>query len=226
MRRPGRASVGARPPSSIIDAPGRCGETGATYIHRADRYLLVAWYYPGDPNVETDETRLVFYEAPHPWGHWQRVREIVSRPKDWYCPRILAKGQRFFGGDVQAAIVTGGDYYEMDTYYRFTTVPLEIRAGGRFPLSKAEPESTVVNDMVIEKAPLQIAYSEVWRLARCRPKAMGGTEHVSEVEDATFAVSFTGRGIRWNANKVCCGEAAPLYNRLMSKKPLKEISND
>jgi hypothetical protein len=77
----------------IIDNPRKCGETGATYIPALGRYVLVAWYYPGDPNIETDESHFIFYESPKPWGPWTPVCEYTSRPQGWYCPRVLSKWQ-------------------------------------------------------------------------------------------------------------------------------------
>jgi hypothetical protein len=185
----------------IIDNPLKCGETGATYIDALGRYLLVAWSYPGDPNVETDETRLIFYEAPHPWGPWNAVKEAVSRPEGWYCPRILAKWQQGEGREVAAVMVTGGDYYEMSKYYRFTVVPLEMRAGGAYPPPPPPPETRLVNDGAAGTGLFEIEYRGTWKQDRSREKAHGGSEHLSAVEGDTFLLRFEGRRLRWHASK-------------------------
>jgi hypothetical protein len=185
----------------IIDNPLKCGETGATYIPALDRYLLVAWSYPGDPNVETDETRLIFYEAPHPWGPWEAVREIVSRPEGWYCPRVLAKWQRAAGREVEAVIVTGGDYYEMSKYYRFTVVPLRIRAGGTYPPPPSPPETREISDDAVGMDLFEVEYRGAWRRDTTREKARGGSEHISAVEGDLLQIRFEGRRLTWHTSK-------------------------
>ncbi len=185
----------------IIDNPLKCGETGATYIPGLGRYLLVAWYYPGDPNVETDETRLIFYDAPHPWGPWGEVREVVSSPEGWYCPRVLAKWQRGSGDRVEAVLVAGGDYYEMDKFYRFTILPFTVRAGGEFPPHLPGPATQVVNDDHTGSGLFRIEYSGTWKQNASRGKAYAGSEHFAEAENDTFIVRFEGRRLRWFTSK-------------------------
>jgi hypothetical protein len=161
----------------------------------------VAWYYPGDPNVETDETRLVFYEAPHPWGPWQQFKEVASRPHGWYCPRVLAKWQAKNGkGEVEAVMVTGGDYYESE-YYRFTVVPLKIKAGGKYPVPPALRTPRIINDDQIGQEQFEIEYIGHWKQDLTRQKATGGSEHLAAIKDAKFTLRFTGRRLRWYTSK-------------------------
>ena len=185
----------------IIDNPLHCGESGATYIPALGRYVLVAWSYPGDPNVETDETRLIFYEAPHPWGPWTAVREVASRPHGWYCPRVLAKWQRAAGSEVDAVLATGGDYYEMDDYYRFTVVPLQLRAGGHYPPLPPEPMTCTVSHLETGPGPNRVEYRGAWRQDDSRPKTLTGSEHLSGAEGAALILHFEGRRVRWIASK-------------------------
>lgn len=116
----------------LIRDPLHCGESGATYIPALGCYVLIAWYYPGDPNVETDETRWVFYTSPHPWGPWRKIKEIPIRPEGWYCPRILSAWQTPVEDGLKACILTGGDYYEMDRHYCLTLVEVEFSTRGMF----------------------------------------------------------------------------------------------
>jgi hypothetical protein len=185
----------------IIENPLRCGETGATYIPSIGRYVLVAWYYPGDPNVETDETRLIFYQAPHPWGPWSAVKEEVSRPEGWYCPRVLAKWQKRIGNEVEAVLATGGDYYEMAKYYRFTLVPVKLKLDGKYPALDPGPAPLVVVHSNIGEGPNQFQYQGVWECSQAREKAMGGGEHYSAQTDACFALTFNGSRLKWYASK-------------------------
>lgn len=185
----------------IIDNPLKCGETGATYIPSIGRYVLVAWYYPGDPNVETDETRLIFHEAPHPWGPWSPVKEEISRPEGWYCPRVLAKWQQRTGDEVEAVLVTGGDYYEMAKYYRFTVVPLRLKTDGQYLTPPPQPAPLVVNDSAVGEGANQFRYAGTWEHSRTREKALGGGEHYSAQTGASFALTFEGSRLRWYASK-------------------------
>jgi hypothetical protein len=185
----------------IIEAPRTCGETGATYLPSAGRYILVAWSYPGDPNVETDETRLVFYEAPHPWGPWQRTGETISRPEGWYCPRVVSKGQRRVGDEINAFLATGGDYYEMDSHYRLTIVPLKLKIGGRFPPLPEPPTPLPVAHDAIGDGLHRFRYQGTWEGS--------DTGHTSVEADASCSLDFTGSRLRWCATKQSdCGLAA------------------
>lgn len=185
----------------IIDNPLKCGETGATYIPSLGRYILVAWYYPGDPNVDTDETRFIFYEAPHPWGPWSRVREEVSNPEGWYCPRVLAKWQKHAGNEVEAVLVTGGDYYEMEKYYRFTLVPMKLKTDGKFPEPPPAPPSYVVSHSDMGEGLAYMQYTGIWEVCADRVKALNGAEHFADTADACFTLDFEGSRIKWYTSK-------------------------
>jgi hypothetical protein len=185
----------------IIDRPLQCGETGVTYIPSIGRYILVAWYYPGDPNVETDETRLLFYEAPKPWGPWTFVKEEISNPEGWYCPRILSKWQQKSGNEVDAILVAGGDYYEMDQYYRFTVVPLKIKIAGLYPEPTSQTKILVVDDCDIGDGLGRFQYQGSWRYSPTREKALDGGEHYSVQAGDSFTISFQGTRLKWYSSK-------------------------
>jgi hypothetical protein len=111
----------------IVDAPGRCGETGVTYLPALKRYVMVAWYYPvgtgHDGKIES--TEFAFYESPKPWGPWKQVKKIPIEPQGWYIPRVLSKFQSRAGQDLQAFITVAGDWRN-PAYYRFTMVPIRF----------------------------------------------------------------------------------------------------
>jgi hypothetical protein len=166
----------------------KCGESGATYIPALGRYLLIAWGYPGDPNIETDETCWTFYESPTPWGPWELVKEVAARPEGWYCPRLLVKWQRLDGDVLRGVIITGGDYYEMDKHYCLTFVPLELKLGGAFP-----PAVAPVTRRILPTG-ADITTSGNWQ-----PHTDG--EIISDEPDASATVKFNGTRLRWIASK-------------------------
>lgn len=185
----------------IIRNPLKCGETGATYLPMLGRYVLVAWYYPGDPNVNSDETHFIYYDAPHPWGPWTEIGEDVIRPYGWYCPRVLACWQRGSEDEIEAVIVTSGDYYEMELYYFLTLVPVRIKAGGKFPPLPPPPKSYLVDNLIIGSGPRQFSYYGKWTKDGERGEALGGSEHRSANPGDYFSLSFTGSRLKWYASK-------------------------
>ncbi len=194
----------ARP---IIRAPLQCGETGATYLAHAERYVLVAWHYPGDPNVDTDHTRFTFYESPAPWGPWTPFAETVNKPDGWYCPRVLSRWQAGDSKETQAVMVTGGDYWQ-SSYYRFTVVPISLKRGGRYPRTVPEPPR-VYNDDETGPGLHQFSYEGQWEYEPARFRAYRRDEHHSANADDSFIFAFAGSRIRWYGSKGSqCGIAA------------------
>jgi hypothetical protein len=84
----------ARP---ILAHPEQSSMTGMTYIEGLRRYVMVVWHYHRD-NFEQGikdkdlGTVLEFFEAPKPWGPWNKVKTFDSGHLGWYAPII---GQRF-----------------------------------------------------------------------------------------------------------------------------------
>jgi hypothetical protein len=111
----------------IIEASGRCGEAGVTYLPSLNRYVLASWYYPvGNGHAgKIEATEFAFYESPKPWGPWSRIKSIPIQPQGWYIPRVLAKFQSSAGQDLQAFIAVAGDWRN-PIYYRFTMVPVKF----------------------------------------------------------------------------------------------------
>jgi hypothetical protein len=183
----------ARP---VIENPLKCGETGATYLPAFGRYILVAWYYPGDPNVDADESHLIYYEAPHPWGPWTRIKEDDTRPQGWYCPRVLARWQTPQGNELNTILVASGDYYEPGKYYRFIVSELALKTGGLFPPQPAPPQMQVIQcgDPVVR-------YSGSWQRDDSRAKATDGIEYTSEVAGDSLVIPFRGTQIQWHTSK-------------------------
>jgi hypothetical protein len=204
-----RDPASARP---IIENPLKCGETGATYLPALGRYILVAWYYPGDPNVDADVSNLIFYESPHPWGPWTMIKEESTAPQGWYCPRVLSKWQSGSGDRLDAILVAGGDYYEPGRYYRFIVAELALTAAGKFPV---EPPAS--QPQVITSTDLTVKYSGAWRKVTdrdpsysktvtqiptfSRRSATQSTEYFSEAEGADLTVPFNGTRLVWYASK-------------------------
>jgi hypothetical protein len=114
-----------RQAAHIIDAPGRCGEGGVTYLPYLRRYVMAAWYYPvGNGHAgKIEATEFAFYESPKPWGPWRRIKEFPIQPQGWYSPRVLAKFQSPAGRDLRAYIAVAGDWRN-PVYYRYTMVPV------------------------------------------------------------------------------------------------------
>ena len=114
----------------IIDASGKCGEAGMTYLPALNRYVLVTWYYPigNGHSGKIEETELVFYESPKPWGPWKSFKNVRANPQGWYIPKVLSKFQTQVGRDLQAYIAVAGDWRN-PTYYKFTMVPAKFVTG-------------------------------------------------------------------------------------------------
>lgn len=186
--------------SLIIENPLKCGETGATYIPSIGRYILVAWYYPGNPNIDTDRTRFVFYESPKPWGPWTQVKEEEIWPEGWYCPRILSKWQEKEGDEVCAVLVTGGDYWQWE-YYKYTVVPVSLKMDGRYPAPVPPPVPLTVNDSEEGEGLNRFSYFGDWHYENARFRAYQMDEHYSESADAYFTLTFSGSRIRWYGSK-------------------------
>ena len=111
----------------ILDAPGKLGMNGATYVPGLNRYLMIGWYYPagsGKLPSSSNETVWDFYESPKPWGPWTKISSHRSQPQGHYCPQVCPKfssrdGRRLF-------VMTGGDFVNWQEYYCLTIVPLTI----------------------------------------------------------------------------------------------------
>jgi hypothetical protein len=204
-----RDPAAARP---VIENPLKCGETGATYLPALGRYILVAWYYPGDPNVDADESHLIFYEAPHPWGPWAMIKEEDTVPQGWYCPRVLAKWQTVQADQLNTILVASGDYYEMGQYYRFIVAELAIKVGGSFPSEPPDPQP-----QVIASTDPTVQYSGAWRKVTDRDSsysktvtqtptfsqrgATKGEEYYAEAKGAALTIHFNGTRLVWYASK-------------------------
>jgi hypothetical protein len=185
----------------IIDNPRKCGETGATYVPSLGRYILVAWYYPGDPNIETDETCFIFYESPKPWGPWTSIYKYTSRPEGWYCPRVLSKWQTPDEDEVRCVLVTGGDYYEMSRYYFFTAVEVGLKTGGFYRPAPPEPEPVRVVHRDAGEDLNQFRYFGEWQVHANRHHALFGSEQGSDQPGDYFTFTFEGKRVCWRASK-------------------------
>jgi hypothetical protein len=184
----------------IIENPLKCGETGVTFIPAINRYILIAWHYPGDPNIDAHISHFIYYEAPEPWGPWTAVREDEINPYGWYCPRVVNRWQAASEGEVQTVVVTGGDYFEMERYYKFTVVPLALKTDGKFPEAPPRLQPKVVRHDHEGAGEFQVEYLGAWE-TRERPGALAGAERFSSNPGDTFTIRFSGSQIRWFASK-------------------------
>jgi hypothetical protein len=108
----------------VLKDPGKFGMTGATYLHRYQRYLMVGWYYPaGGGKMAGAATHTVwdFYESPRPWGPWTKIGSYDSQPSGYYSPEVCAKFQT---SDKVFAFTAGNWNQPKD--YRLTVVPLKL----------------------------------------------------------------------------------------------------
>ena len=108
----------------VLQAPGRLGESGVTYLPARGRYMLIGWYYPaGSGKLSGAHAHTIwdFYESPKPWGPWIKIGSRAWSPEGYYCPCICAK----FQSASRVYVVTAGDY-TTSTLYRFTVVPIDI----------------------------------------------------------------------------------------------------
>ena len=98
----------------ILNNAGKSSMSGMTYVESLHRYVIVSWHYHQE-NFEAGikaqdlSTVLEFFEAPHPWGPWSRVKRLQTGKLGWYTPII---GQRFqqtrYDGIVSAFLYATG----------------------------------------------------------------------------------------------------------------------
>jgi hypothetical protein len=113
---------------------------------------------------------------------------------------MLSKWQQKSGNEVEAILVAGGDYYEMDHYYRFTVVPLKIKIDGLYP-ELAPQQKRVVDDCDVGDGLGRFQYHGSWKYNPTREKALGGGEHYSDQAGDAFTISFQGTGLKWYTSK-------------------------
>ena len=108
----------------ILRGPGKFGMTGATYLRRYQRYLMIGWYYPaGGGKMAGAATHTVwdFYESPRPWGPWTKIGSYDSKPSGYYSPQVCPK----FQTSENVFAFTAGNWNSPKDY-RLTVVPLKI----------------------------------------------------------------------------------------------------
>lgn len=108
----------------VLKDPGKFGMTGAAYLHRYRRYLMIGWYYPaGGGKMDGAATHTVwdFYESPRPWGPWTKISSYESRPSGYYSPQVCPKFQT---SDHVVAFTAGN--WDNPKDYRLTVIPLKI----------------------------------------------------------------------------------------------------
>ena len=104
---------------TVLNRPGRAGMTGMTYLGSLGRYAMVLWHYNQDNFAvgvakKDLSTELEFFEAPKPWGPWNRIRSFKTGRLGWYTPIIGQRFQRSTDADTVHAFLyaTGFDVGE------------------------------------------------------------------------------------------------------------------
>lgn len=203
----------------IIDAPLRCGETGATYLPALQRYILVAWNYIGDPRLDTQKTVSTFFEAEHPWGPWSEVSDFLNDPQGFYCPRILSEFQSVNkDGQLEAVLVTGGDYYPSE-FYKFTVIPVTLRAGGKFE-KPAPPHTVIIGCEQTAGQSGAFTYFGDWHLQRTIPKAQNACVRFSVTAKDRCELRFTGTNVKLYATM---GDIFGIAQVSLDGRPAKEV---
>jgi hypothetical protein len=108
----------------VLSGPRKFGMTGATYLRRYDRYLMIGWYYPaGGGKMPGAATRTVwdFYESPRPWGPWTNIGSYDSQPSGYYSPQVCPK----FQTSEHVYAFSAGNW-NSPSDYRLTLLPLQI----------------------------------------------------------------------------------------------------
>jgi hypothetical protein len=125
----------------VLDAPGRCGMTGAAYLADLDRYIMIPWYYTagsGSDNEKAKELGLEnpgqetvwdFYESPNPWGPWTRFYSHTFNPLGAYNPCIVTNFTN--DGGSKFIIFTNGNFHigeskNADLLYRLNVIECEL----------------------------------------------------------------------------------------------------
>ena len=109
----------------VLRGRGKFGMTGATYLRRYQRYLMISWYYPaGGGKMAGAATHTVwdFYESPRPWGSWTKIGSYDSSPSGYYSPQVC---QKFQTGEHVYAFTAGN--WGSPNDYRLTVVPLKVQ---------------------------------------------------------------------------------------------------
>jgi len=125
----------------ILDAPGKCGMTGAAYIEGLERYIMIQWYYTSGSGVNNEKAKALglenagqetvwdFYESPYPWGGWTKFYSQTFNPLGAYNPCIATKFTQ--NGGKKFTIFTNGNFHThpksgADCLYRLHTVECEL----------------------------------------------------------------------------------------------------
>jgi hypothetical protein len=109
----------------ILEAAGKCGETGAVYLPARGRYLMISWYYPGGGGYVKGASATTvwdFYEAPKPWGPWVPIGSHAWTPQGYYCPIVCPK----FQTATRVYAITAGDFLNWWDHYHLTLVPIDL----------------------------------------------------------------------------------------------------
>ncbi len=121
----------------VLVNEGKSSMTGMTYIQALHRYIVVAWHYHHDNFDQAIASRdlatvLEFFEAPTPWGPWNKVKTFDTGRLGWYAPII---GQRFQKSSdtatVTAFLYATGFYNKPDggvdlSLYKLNYVPIRF----------------------------------------------------------------------------------------------------
>ena len=118
-----KANRGAARP--IIETPLKIGESGMAYLPQRRRYLMITWYFPKSIKEEgaTGHSVWDFWEAPKPWGPWNRIGSHTWDPEGYYIPLVCPVFQK----DNLIYVTTCGDWSKWwEGYQRLTFVPLTL----------------------------------------------------------------------------------------------------
>lgn len=114
---------------SIFRAAGRTSMTGIHHIAPLGIYILPQWHYPrlGEFDIGWGVTRWELYQAPQPWGPWEKFHEQEWQPQAFYNPWIVSK---FTSADgLKLWLFTAGDFrtgMSPDGVYGLHVVPLDL----------------------------------------------------------------------------------------------------
>ncbi len=112
----------------IIRDEGKCSMTGAAYLPRLHRYLMIQWYYTsGSGTAGSTKTVWNFYQSPTPWGPWAKFKSWTNAPSGYYNPCVVSKFNR--AGDKELTVFTAGDYKNQKVYYKLTVIPCTLSLG-------------------------------------------------------------------------------------------------
>jgi hypothetical protein len=151
------------------------------YIPTLHRYIFTSFAYPYPAFRPTNQTTLVFFQAPTPWGPWTQFFNQDTQPNGWYDTVPVSK---FTSSDGRSTVLfAAGDFFNSSLYH-LHAFPLALYSSSQTP-------PTTIDD-----TDSGIQYQGRWTAANTSGY-YNGTVHYSNTPNDSVSYTFNGTFIQW-----------------------------